>query len=251
VTTPKARFTPKPKIVDTAILKRQDITDDLLLMWLAKPEGFAFKAGQYCTIGAGGIERAYSIVSAPYEDDLELFVELVLPPDGNITPLLWELHEGDTVSIRPRAKGIFVFKPAKPNQVMVATVTGVVPFISILRQYLQDGESGHHFYVLEGASYIDELTYDGELQTLAEKHPDFITFIPTISRPTEERNAGWTSETGRVNAIVQKHLDQYGLDADDTIIYACGHPDMIEDVKDQFLPKGYQVEEERFWKQDD
>ena len=47
-------------------------------------ELFKFKAGQYCTLGLDGIERAYSIVSAPYEPCLEIFVELV--PDGALTP---------------------------------------------------------------------------------------------------------------------------------------------------------------------
>ena len=71
------------KLADTNVLKRKDITRELLLMWISRPEGFAFKAGQYCTIGSGGIERAYSISSAPHEQDIELFVELVPPPDGN------------------------------------------------------------------------------------------------------------------------------------------------------------------------
>lgn len=155
------------------------------------------------------------------------------------------------MTIRPRAKGIFTFKPALPNQFMVATVTGVVPFISILRDYLHHARSGHHFYVLEGASYVDEFTYDKELQRLADGHPDMITFVPTVSRPTEDRNAGWVGDTGRVNTIIQKYADQFGLKPDNTLVYACGHPDMIEDVKDQFGPKGFNVEEERFWKQDE
>ena len=63
-------------------------------------------------------------------------------------------------------------------------------------------------------------------------------------------NAGWTGETGRVNNIVEKYIDQFGLSPEDTLVYACGHPDMIEDVKDKLKPRGYKIEEERFWKQD-
>ena len=76
------RQRPKPKLAESKVLKREDITPDLLLMWIEKPDGFTFKAGQYCTIGRDGIERAYSIVSAPHEDSLELFVELVPPLRG-------------------------------------------------------------------------------------------------------------------------------------------------------------------------
>jgi ferredoxin--NADP+ reductase len=243
---------PRNKIVhvESTILKRQDITEDLWLIWIEKPEGFTFKAGQYCTIGHDGVERAYSIVSAPNEEELELFIELVPLPDGVLTPKLWELGVGDTVTIRPRAKGRFVFKPSLPNQLLVATVTGVVPYVSFVRDYLHAGLEGHHFYIIEGASYRDELVYDTELEALSAEHPELITFLPTLSRPTEERNAGWTGETGRANEIVEDWIAQWGLSTDDTIVYACGHPGMIEEVKAKLLPRGFALEEERFWKQD-
>ena len=238
------------KISKVKIIKRQNFTPDLWVIWIEKPNDFHFKAGQYCTIGSSGTERAYSIVSAPHEESLELFIELVPPPEGILTPKLWELSEGDSVSIRPRAKGVFTFKPAFRDQLLVSTVTGVVPYISFLRDYIYQGHNGHHFYVLQGASYTDEFVYDHELQDLAEKYPNMITYIPTISRPKEANNQGWEGETGRVNEICKKYLDQYGLQPDGTLIYACGHPDMIEDVKSRFIPIGFKVEEERFWKQD-
>lgn len=240
----------KAVLVESRILRREEITPDLWLIWIEKPEGLTFKAGQYCTIGHDGIERAYSIVSAPHEETLELFIELVPLPEGVLTPKLWEMGVGDTVTIRPRAKGRFVFKPALPNQLLLATVTGVVPYVSMMRDYLYTGLSGHHFYIIEGASYQDELTYDTELGTLATEHPDIITYIPTLSRPAEERNAGWPGETGRANEVVENWIAKWELSPDDTIVYACGHPGMIEDVKARLLPLEFKIEEERFWKQD-
>ena len=243
---PRAR----PKLAQSKILKRRDITPDLWIIWIEKPEGFTFKAGQYCTIGSDGAERAYSIVSAPHEESLELFIELVPLPDGVLTPKLWELSEGDSVSIRPRAKGVFVFEPSLPKQLLVSTVTGVVPYVSFLRDYLHRGLEGHHFYVLQGASYQNEFVYDVEFESLARQHPDVITYVPTVSRPAEEPNDGWEGASGRVNEIVDDYAKKLGLAPGDTIVYACGHPGMIEDVKTRFLPKGFKVEEERFWKQD-
>lgn len=237
------------KLAEARVLKREDITPDLLLIWIDKPQGFTFKAGQYCTIGWGGIERAYSIVSAPHEETMELFVELVPPPDGVLTPMLWELGPGDTVSIRPRAKGLFTFKTSHPNQLLVSTVTGVVPYISFIRDYLHHDRQGHHFYVLQGASYHDEFTYKDELEEYAREYPDRVTYVPTVSRPHEERNREWPGETGRVNDIVERYVERYELAPDDTLVYACGHPGMIESVKDQMVPRGFRVEEERFWKE--
>lgn len=239
------------KLAETRVLRRRELTPHHWLMWIDKPEGYTYKPGQYCTIGVDGIERAYSISSAPHEEALELFVELVpVEEGGHLTPLLYELNPGDTVSIRPKAKGIFTFNPRFENHLLVATVTGVVPYISYLRDYLHREQSGHHFYVLEGASYFDEFGYDDELGQLAKQHPDIITFVPTISRPNDERNKDWKDEKGRVNAIVEKYTKKFGLAPEDTLIYACGHPGMIEDVKTRMLPKGFTVEEERFWKED-
>ena len=241
----------RPRLAETQVLERRELTPDLWLMWVEKPEGYTFKPGQYCTLGVDGIERAYSIASAPHEERLELFVELV-PYDegGHLTPLLYELKAGDKLTIRPRAKGIFTFNSNFKNHLLVATVTGVVPYVSYIRDYLHRNESGHRFYVLEGASYQDEFGYDDEFARYAAEYPELVSFIPTVSRPDEARNDGWQGEKGRANAIVEAQVERLGLKQEDTLIYACGHPGMIEDVKARMLPKGYAVDEERFWKED-
>ena len=242
----------KPQLETIEIVKREDKTEDLALMWLTKPENYSFKPGQYCTIGYNGIERAYSIASAPHEDLLELFIELVpLDEGGVLTPILWDLTIGNKVTIRPRAKGIFTFKPEKLNHLLVSTVTGVVPYVSFIRDYLNSHTNlDHKFYVLEGASYIDEFVYDKEFHELAEKYPDNIKFIPTISRPNEDRNQNWKGAIGRVNQIVEKNIANFDLSSENTLVYACGHPGMIEDVKSKVSNLGFDFIEERFWKDD-
>ena len=89
---------PRAKLVE-----RVDYTDDLMVIKM-EPQGFEFdfKPGQYCTLGLEGIERAYSIASAPHEPLLEIFVELV--PDGELTPRMWRMEVGNTMSIRPRPR---------------------------------------------------------------------------------------------------------------------------------------------------
>ena len=230
------------------LVERADITEDLMVIKLEHQlKTFSFRPGQYCTLGLRGVERAYSIVSAPFEDKLEIFVELV--PDGEMTPLMWSMQLGDTLSIRPRAKGLFLLDHSVHHHFLVATVTGVAPYISMIRQYLHDGMTGHIFYVLLGASYADELTYDHELFSLARQDPESIKFVSTISRPEESRNAEWTGTVGRVNNIVEDFLRHFSLPKDDSKIYACGHPGMIEDVKDKVKSNGWKFIEERFWKQ--
>jgi NAD(P)H-flavin reductase len=239
----KAQQLPRAKLV-----QRKDISEDLMVIKLEPEDGrFEFKPGQYCTLGIDGVERAYSIVSAPYEPLLEIFVELV--PDGELTPKMWGLKLGDSMSLRPRAKGIFIMNEKVHHHLMLSTVTGVAPYVSIIREYLHQERQGHRFYVLLGASYQDELTYDQEWSELANEHPDCIEFVPTVSRPDEDRNAGWSGAKGRVNAIVEEYLEEFDLPKHDTLVYACGHPGMIAAVKEKVVPEGWQFIEERFWKQ--
>ena len=246
----QTRSAPRRSLPIARVVRRDDLTDDLWLMWLEPENPFRFKAGQYCTIGLNGIERAYSIVSAPHEPNLELFIEMVpRSAGGELTPLLYELRPGDTVTIRPGAKGIFTFKPDYRHHLMISTVTGIVPFVSMLRDYFHSGAQGHRFYLLHGASYDNEFGYDREVSRLAKEHPDDVRFVLTVSRPQEARNTRWEGETGRVNTIVAKHIERFGLDAASTLVYACGHPGMIESVREQLTPGGWTITEERFWKQ--
>ena len=234
---------PRAKLVE-----RVDYTEDLMVIKL-EPQGFEFefKPGQYCTLGLEGIERAYSIASAPHEPLLEIFVELV--PEGALTPRMWHMHIGDTMSIRPGPKGIFLMDPSVSQHLMLGTVTGVAPFVSIVRDHLHYGRTGHHFYILEGASYYDEFVYDDELANLAITQPDTVSFVPAISRPTEDRNAVWEGETGRLNNIVAAYLQKFNLDKSDSLIYACGHPGMIESAREIITADDWKWTEERFWKE--
>jgi ferredoxin/flavodoxin---NADP+ reductase len=237
----------KGKVTSATIVRRADLTADHFKIWLRTAEPFPFVPGQYCTLGSGGVERPYSIVSSPREPLLEIFVERIPPPEGHLTPLLHALRVGDTVTLRPRAKGVFLLRPEFRNHVMVATVTGVAPFVSMLRYWLEDPVDDRRMYVLEGASFLDELGYDEELRALAAQHPR-IVFVPTCSRPLDPRNADWQGETGRVHTIVERYVAQWGLAPGDTCIYACGHPQMIEDLRGRYTGTGFSFEEERFWK---
>src|SRR5260370_41961587 len=90
---------------------------------------FNFIPGQYATLGVEGaagkrIERPYSIASAPYEDEIEFFFELV--PDGALTPLLHKLQPGDSLLIRQAPKGRFGLEThnARHQHLLSSTATG-------------------------------------------------------------------------------------------------------------------------------
>src|SRR5438046_10294211 len=94
---------PSPdKHYQARILERRDLSPDLWIVRIDPGGPFEFRAGQYATLGVDHdgkrIERAYSIVSSPYEESLEFFVELV--PQGDVTPDLFTVKESATLLCR-------------------------------------------------------------------------------------------------------------------------------------------------------
>jgi ferredoxin--NADP+ reductase len=235
------------------LIERRDVSANLAIFRFLVAKRPSFTAGQFATIGIAAdgdlIERPYSIVSSPKEKFLEFFIELV--PGGILTPKLWELKLGSTILLRQRIVGQLTLNSTVKRHLMLATVTGVAPFVSILRTQQIDRErdaaSNHQFVVIHGASHCAGFgPYLSELEELSRA--GWLRYIPTISRPWAEPN--WKGETGRVEDIVRKHADQLGLDHSNSNAYACGHPEMIANVKDileraRFLKD--QIKEEEYF----
>jgi hypothetical protein len=69
------------------IVRRQGCTGDLFLLWLEPSIEFVSRLASTTPSALGGIERPYSVASAPYEPNIELFVEYVFPEHGGrLTP---------------------------------------------------------------------------------------------------------------------------------------------------------------------
>jgi Oxidoreductase FAD-binding domain len=129
-----------------AIIERRDFSEDLWLIRVGPGGPFQFKAGQYATLGVDHgdqrIERAYSIVSSPYEEALEFFIELV--SQGALTPHLYKLQKGDTMLCRKIPQGRFTLdlKSARTHHLLLATVTGIAPLCAMSGRSIRIGRMG-------------------------------------------------------------------------------------------------------------
>ena len=227
------------KYYNARILDRRDISADLCILRVDPGGPLEYRAGQYATLGIerDGLrtERAYSMVSSPYEEALEFFVELV--PLGGLTPGLFQLQPGDALLCRKIAKGRFTLDlgSGRSNHLLISTVTGIAPFVSYVRTIYRDWKSGsspmpggHKFFSLQGASHSFEFGYCQELERYASEAP-WLQYVPTVSRPWD--NPQWTGETGRVDDLLRKYVDAWKLRPDETTAYLCGHPKMIENSR--------------------
>lgn len=240
---------------NATLVKRVDHTSDLATFWVKfNGEPTHFEPGQYMTIGvyADGkiVQRPYSVASAPRDagtDGYEFYVRLV--PILRFTTLLWRLDEGHGMRmIGP--KGKFMLEPDDDRtHVFVSTGTGIAPFISMTRELLA-ARTPRKTVMLHGCSFQDELGYRDILEAWQRDKTYPMTYVPTISRPNDPRNAGWTGRTGRAEAVVADVCKDLGLRPEKTVVYICGNPDMILNVERVLMDRGFpefHVKKELYW----
>ena len=261
---PPHRFrmsTPASVPYNATLINREDINPQLIV-FRVQPDGelFAFKPGQFAVLGLLGgeprlpeaeseeatpdpaklIRRAYSIASSSVERrHLEFFVTLV--NSGEFTPRLFALRHGSRLFLQPKASGVFTLDKAPPGKavLLIATGTGLAPYISMLRTMLIH-DTERKFVVLHGARCSWDLGYRAELESLARIRPNF-TYLPSITRPAEDPH--FRGNTGRIqNLIAQSVIETasgVALDPARTDVFLCGNPDMITQVKDLLAPRGF------------
>ncbi len=243
------------KFQKVQIVYRKDYAEDLWVMRLRPGQKLVFRPGQYATLGVEQgtqlVERPYSIVSSPLEDEIEFFFELVA--EGGLTPLLHKFQVGDTLWMRRQAKGLFTLdgKSGHKQHYLVATVTGVAPYMSMVRTLAREAQDGKppdlRMVLMQGASRSWEFAYREELEALS-KESNWLRYIPTVSRPWED--AAWKGEVGRIEDVLRKYLDSLELEPSTTTTYLCGHPKMIENSRAILKRRGFakeSIREELYW----
>jgi ferredoxin-NADP reductase len=251
-----------PRVIDSAapqynatLVSREDQHESLGYFKVRfDGEPTPFVPGQYMTIGvfADGriVQRPYSVSSDPSAaglDGYEMYVRLV--NGGLFTPLLWQLPVGHRMRmIGP--KGKFTLEPDDDRtHVFISSGTGNAPFVSMMRVLLREGRPRKTVF-LNGVSYEADLGYRSLLEEWERSGEYPVSYVPTVSRPGDPSNVGWTGRTGRVESIVGPVFDELGLTPANSIAYICGNPDMILSAEATLIERGFpeeQVKKELYW----
>ncbi|MFM2098269.1 MAG: hypothetical protein RIT06_897 [Chloroflexota bacterium] len=233
---------------------RIDDTETLARVWI-KPdaEPAPFTPGQYVTIGVKVgekfIQRPYSIASSARALDggYELYLRLVR--GGSFTPLAFALPVGHRMRVLA-PKGRFTLAPDDTRtHLFVSSGTGIAPFVSMARTLLDDGTPRRAIY-LNGVSYATDLGYRDLIDGWAATGTYPATYVPTISRPADPLNAGWSGRTGRVETIIRSALADLHVEAGNAVAYLCGNPDMIVAAEHELASYGLPTEaihKELYW----
>ncbi|OGQ91825.1 MAG: hypothetical protein A2289_11630 [Deltaproteobacteria bacterium RIFOXYA12_FULL_58_15] len=263
---------------NATIIFRREVNPRLLILRIA-PDGWqlpSFTPGQYATFGipaaARRIEtadaevdppkpdklllRAYSIASASVNRAfIEVYVNLV--DSGTFTPRLFALQQGDKLWLKPTIKGMFTLDdvPKEKDIVMIATGTGLAPYMSMLRTHA-DG-AARRCMVLLGARHVRDLGYHEELLELSAHHPH-IAYCPAVSRPEVE--VEWTGHVGYVQDLWQgdwvRQTWGHRPTPETSHVFLCGNPAMVSDMKTMLGRDGFvehsrhspgQIHTEEYW----
>lgn len=270
---------PKPEL--NAVITRKTHIRPGLALFRLRPEGWelpSFRAGQYAMLSLPGhfprhpdatteerplaedkwVKKAYSISSAAEEHPAELELYVVMVPQGQLTPRLFALEEGDRLHLLPRILGDFVLDtPPQARVALIGTGTGLAPYVSMIRTH-DAGTDRRRFAVFHGVRTSEELGYREELEARAAADPA-VAYLPCIDQP--ESDPGWTGLQGWAQQHWQNGTFAEALGGapspEDTHIFLCGNPLMVDAMKELLLSEGYalhgrktpegQIHVESFW----
>lgn len=243
------------------IADRQVWAEGLFTVKVDVPGVESFQPGQFLQVGTRipsdegeeHVYRPYSVAS-PWGTRLEFFIVVV--PEGRLTPRLWEMRPGDPLDISARAAGRFTLKhtPRAEHLWLVATGTGLAPYIAMLRTD-EPWQEYRKIIVIHGVRHGCDLAYADELARLGQSRPGQLKYVPTVTR--DEIPGGLT---GRIPTLVEdgslESAAETELAAETTAIMLCGNPAMLDDMEALLEQRGIrrhrskspgQLVLERYW----
>jgi len=225
------------------------LTSNLFTFRTERGTAFRFQAGQFARLGvkrADGqlVWRGYSMVSAPHDEFLEFFSIVV--PNGEFTTELARLKPGDELLIDKTAFGFLTLErfPDGEDLWLLATGTGVAPFLSILQDFAvwQRFKRIVLVYSVRGAK---EFAYQDLISGLSQRdylkeYASKLRYIPIITR---ENHPNVLNQ--RITALLKNgELEQaagFSLCPERSRLMLCGNPQMVEDCRTVLKAKGMRL----------
>lgn len=222
-------------------------TDRLFSFTTTRDMGLRFTNGHFTMIGlrveGKPLLRAYSIVSPNYEQHLEFFSIKV--PNGPLTSRLQHIRPGDEIIVGRKPTGTLVVDYLRPGRrlYMLATGTGLAPFLSIVR----DPEVYERFeqvIIVHGVRQVADLAYRQLLtqelpahEFLGEMASRQLRYVPTVTQedfPTRQRIPQLIDSGDLARLLGLPDMNP----AEDRAMI-CGSPGMLRELKALLEGRGF------------
>ena len=221
------------KVIDV-----EHYTDRLFRIRTERPNTYRFIAGEFTMIGLDNwseklqrnkpIMRAYSFTSGPYDEYLEFYSIKV--PDGPLTSKLQHIKTGDDIIVGDKPTGTLTLNNLAlgGDLWLLATGTGIAPFISLLRDPTTY-DYYDNIHVVWSVRKAEELqAWDSFLQEQG------INYIPTVTQDKD-----WTHENRRITELIKSGFILKELDPTKNKIMLCGSMPFNNDVKELLINWGW------------
>ncbi len=198
-----------------------------------------FEAGQFVRIaldiGGERIARPFSFVNPPQDPVLEFYGVIV--PEGPLSPHLARLRKGDSLFVAGNPSGFLVLGevPSAQDLWLVATGTGIAPFLSILRTETP-WQRYRRVILVHAARRASELVYADIIDAVQRERGDRFLAIKFTSRESIphalEGRIPAAIRDGRLEAVAQPIAPERSQ------FMLCGNPQMLKDVAAELTARG-------------
>ncbi len=187
--------------------------------------------------------RAYSIVSANYEEHLE-FLSIKVP-EGPLTSRLQHIKVGDKIIVGKKPTGTLLIDYLLPGKrlYLLSTGTGLAPFMSVIRDPATY-EAFEQVILVHGVRQADELAYHDLVLDHLPKHEFLgemiqkqLLYYPTVTRESY-RNMGRVTDLMESGKMFED-LKLPNLDVASDRVMICGSPHMLKDLKHMLETRGF------------
>jgi ferredoxin--NADP+ reductase len=224
-------------------------TESLFSFRTTRDRGYRFVPGQFARLGVRApqgdvVWRAYSIASSPYDEHLE-FISVVVP-GGAFTSRLSKLSEGDEILVERKSYGFLTTDrfEAGRDLWMLATGTGLAPFLSILHD-LATWESYDNLVLVQSVRTQPELAYEDLIRGFesSEYYAELAHKLRYARIVTREPVPGTLRDRVTkllANGVLEENIG-LRLDHERSRIMLCGNPEMVEDSRKLLIERGFRL----------
>lgn len=222
----------RSEIVAGRVLSNTALTPRLYALRVAAAVG-PFAAGQFVrlelTLDGVAEARPYSLVNAPSDPIVEVLFNTV--PGGRLSNALAALQSGDAIGVSRPATGFFTVDqtPALRDLWMVATGTGLGPFLSILHTPAV-WEKFEHIVLVHGAPLCEELVFRDRIHAVRAAFPGRFVYLPCVSREDNPDGIRGRLTDALRNGELERKAGRT-LTPSHSAVMLCGNHNMINEMQ--------------------
>jgi ferredoxin-NADP reductase len=209
---------------------REEIAEGTMAFHFAKPGAFRFKPGQAVDVvlidrpasDAQSVRHTFSIVSAPFQDDLVVATRM---RGSAFKRAFKSLPIGALAKLEGPFGSLTLHNDRTRPAVFIAGGIGITPFMSILRQAAKD-QLPQRLILLYSNRRPEDTAFLAELQQLEQQNKNF-RLVATMTE-MDKSSRSWEGPTGLIDQDLVKRISS-GLLA--PIYYLAGPPAMVEAMR--------------------